>query len=128
MDAYKPAAYQAPHCKALCVNYPMNKLLKESNQLWKASLSFSSLLAGMVSVCLGLYFADSLSYRVAFTMIVLSSFISLTTLVWGAVSIKCPSCGSRWLWDSLSKQEMDSWSTHFWTLKECPNCGKSKFE
>jgi hypothetical protein len=38
-------------------------------------------------------------------------------------SIRCPGCGTRWVWDSMSKDPAHRWMLSLLESKTCPKCG-----
>jgi len=37
--------------------------------------------------------------------------------------VRCPKCGARWVWMSVSQHNITTWLSWLHSLDECPKCG-----
>ncbi len=97
--------------------------LKKAAQLWKLYLGMAAVLIGGVLVWVGRSRIGSSGDRAVVTILV-GTAVGLAGMVWSAVAIKCPACGTRLLWEAVSTQSAGSWLTWLLHLDACPSCGR----
>ena len=47
---------------------------------------------------------------------------SLGSAIFACIAIRCPSCGARWFWAAVSKQETNHWLPWLMSQPTCPSC------
>lgn len=106
--------------------FPMfdKSYLKSAGQMWKFWLFFlafpligSALLAAVLKGFLGQ------NVNLSIFLILSGLGLSLTGLVLGCGTIKCPKCGARLLWKAVKEQPSNSWFSWLMSLDRCPVCG-----
>jgi len=49
--------------------------------------------------------------------------LGLGAMFFACRSIRCPGCGTRWVWDSLSRDPANRWMQSLLNSRVCPKCG-----
>jgi hypothetical protein len=104
-------------------------LLRESviyrtGQGRKALLALLGLLVGAAAMYLGgvVYKSFPDSSVVVFAQLG-GALFGLGAMFFACRSIRCPSCETRWIWDSMSKEPVSRWMSSLLDSKTCPKCG-----
>lgn len=92
-------------------------LLHRTGQQWKLVTSVVVLCGGFGLMALGIH-------REHVEMAFAGMGVSVSSLLLGCLSVRCPQCGAPWLWVAMSTQTMSTWLTWLTTLSACPRCGK----
>jgi len=50
----------------------------------------------------------------------------LGSACFGCLSIRCPSCGKRWVWAAVRGQAAGAWLAALLSHHACPSCGQPK--
>ncbi len=107
-------------------------LIARSGQWWKvyAGIGFAVVCAVMVFVAVRQGLSPTVSEN-ADTWFMVRVIATIAGLVGAAVLlgwVRCPQCGSRWVWSALRTQPLDNWLPWIMTLERCPKCGYSHAE
>lgn len=97
-------------------------LLATSGQLVKATISLVLFLGGGLLIMMGSSGWVSGSAEIQFTLAVAGIFVALGAGIYGAISIRCPKCGARWVWLAVSKSSASSWLATLLGREKCPVC------
>ncbi len=49
--------------------------------------------------------------------------VAVASYMWMAMSVRCPTCGTKLLWHAMSSKSPDEWLHWLITLERCPSCG-----
>ena len=104
----------------------MNNVIYNTGQSWKKKTSFVSLLLSGASMIYGQVNIDTLSNNLFFLYVAGGSVTGLLSFIFACVSIRCPTCGSKWFWLAVSGQGKNEWLFWFNSLSSCPKCGEPK--
>ena len=90
----------------------------------KALLALAGLLVGAAATYLGgvMYKSFPDSSVVIFAQLG-GALFGLGAMFFACRSIRCPNCGTRWIWDSMSKEPASRWMSSLLDSKICPKCG-----
>jgi phage FluMu protein Com len=64
--------------------------------------------------------ADVFSFLVIFCLTLAASGFT-----WGVLTIKCPKCKARLLWNAVKDQSHQNWFLWFVSFEKCPKCKNS---
>ena len=96
--------------------------LHASGQTWKLLVGFVVMLAGFVTAACGVLDPGSAAgLELAWTGVGIGA-AALAVTCW---SVRCPSCGTRWLWTALQHQSARVWIEWLLAQSVCPRCGKA---
>lgn len=96
--------------------------IKRAGQLWKFYLGTAGMLAGGILIWFGQSRIASAA-DTAVPTILAGTAVGLASMVWNAVAVRCPKCGTPLLWRALSGQSFANWLTWLLHLDKCPSCG-----
>ncbi len=98
-------------------------VLRRAGQAWKLQLAFVGLLvAGVLMVWAQLQITSFTAEQ--FTLLTLAGVVmGLASLFGACFAIRCPACGSKWLWQAVRTKHSSSWLTWLLEQKACPTCG-----
>ena len=95
-------------------------ILEKSNQTWKLVGGLASMAFGFAVMIFGL---AHLERPQGFTITLVGMAVDLGAGIAAALSIRCPSCGARWLWLAVRTQEHSRWLNWLSAQAVCPRCG-----
>jgi phage FluMu protein Com len=100
-----------------------NSYLKSAGQTWKLYLFFLIVpLVGLALVFAALNGAGRGDVNL-FIFLVLSGLgLSISGLVLGVLTVKCPKCGALLLWKAVKEQPHQIWYSWLMGLDKCPIC------
>ena len=98
-----------------------NSLIKLSGQYWKAKVVIYGSVVGGVALFGGLLIIDK--GTISFWIMITGMLIGILTFIIGCIIIRCPVCGSRWLWVAIKNQSLNSWLLSLANNNSCPECG-----
>lgn len=61
---------------------------------------------------------------ISFWIIISGMLIGISTFIIGCMVIRCPKCGSKWLWVAIKNQSLNSWLLSLTNNGSCPECGE----
>ena len=98
-------------------------VLRRAGQAWKLQVAFVGLLiAGVLMVWAQLKITSLTAEQ--FTFLTLAGVaMALVSLFGACIAIRCPSCGSKWLWQAVRNKHSNSWLAWLLEQKACPTCG-----
>ena len=99
-----------------------NSIVKKTRQMWKLNLSFILLLLGSASVFWGIRTAETKTNYLTVILIIGGLIISLSSLIFVIVSVRCPNCKAPWFWQGISGQSPSNWLIWLLARTECPKC------
>jgi len=103
-------------------------LLSKTKQSWKFKAMFVALMLAAASMAYGQLHIGSLSSSAFFYLVAGGAFLGVAAFAFACVSIKCPVCGSKWLWQAVSGQGHKDWLFWLHSQSVCPNCGEPRNE
>ena len=95
--------------------------LKKSGQIWKFYLAAVVTLVGGALIWIGQSRLDAAGDS-ALVLMLVGAGMGVVGMVWSAVAVKCPKCGTRLLWRAVSEQSSGNWLTWLLHLDRCPSC------
>jgi endogenous inhibitor of DNA gyrase (YacG/DUF329 family) len=99
-----------------------SSVIARSGQTPKALCAFLGLVVGGGLALFGnLLFHWSPSFGAIVTLGGAAAGLGL--FVFGCLSVRCPSCGARWVWDAISKRPANAWLASLLGSRVCPKCG-----
>ena len=101
-------------------------VISKTGQSWKIKLTFIILGLSGVSMFYANYNAEVLSKYQAMYFHLGGVFFGIASFFFSCISIKCPSCGSRWFLSAVSGKSNKQWLFWLNSLKSCPECGEPK--
>jgi len=99
-----------------------NSIVKRTGQMWKLYLSFILLLLGSASIFGSIISAKTTSYSLMAILIFGGLIVSLSSLIFVIVSVRCPNCKAPWFWQGISGKSPGSWLLWLMSQTECPKC------
>ena len=101
-------------------------IIKKTGQWWKAVASFWALIIGGVSMswALSQLSADASAYVAVFLFGGMA--IIAAAFAFACLSIRCATCGARWVWSGVSGKASSNWLAWLLSQSECPACKPTK--
>jgi hypothetical protein len=96
--------------------------IKRAGQLWKLYVGMAGVLFGGILIWFGRSRIEA-APDTAIPIIVAGTAVGLTSMVWSAIAVRCPKCGTRLLWRAVSEESSANWLTWLLHLDACPSCG-----
>ena len=106
----------------------METVISKTGQSWKLRTLFIILILSGISVMYGIINIDTLSSETFFYLVAGGSFAGVVSFIFACVSLKCPTCGTKWFWSAVSGKGNREWLFWLGSLSVCPNCGEPKSE
>jgi hypothetical protein len=98
-------------------------VLRRAGQAWKLRLALVGLLLGGGLMLWAQWRIAGLTAE-QFTVLILSGVVvALASLFGACLAIRCPACGSKWLWQAVREKHSSSWLAWLLEQKTCPTCG-----
>ena len=101
-----------------------HSIIRSTGQIWKVRVwafgTLVSLAAALVAFFLFPFPRNNVYFLAANLF---GTVLIISSLVFAVVSIKCPVCGSRWLWLALYKKHDEGWYDWLAAQSACPICG-----
>ena len=94
-----------------------------TGQGWKAIIAFGGLTLGAVVSLCGPVLSRQSSSDFGVLVQMGGAVFGLVAFFFGCRSIRCPSCGSRWVWEAISRHSANRWLSALLTKAACPACG-----
>jgi len=99
-----------------------SSVITRSGQAPKALCAFVGFMLGGSLAFLGNFLHPSTSpYGVLFQ--IGGTAVGLAFFVYGCTSVRCPSCGARWVWDAMRRKSVNAWLPSLLGSRVCPVCG-----
>lgn len=95
-------------------------IIKTSGQMPKLVLLFAVLIGGWIAMVIGLKNLEGSGW--GFPLALAGMSIGLASFLLALLFIRCPRCGSRWLWKAVSQQEHSQWLSTLLSNSTCPSC------
>jgi len=93
-----------------------NSVIKKTGQWWKAQLAYVTSVGGALVMLYGIYHGSLLLPTLGGLAAAIFGFVFACT------AIRCPSCGSKWVWVAVSGQASNQWFPWLLSRSECPAC------
>jgi hypothetical protein len=97
-------------------------IIKKTGQIWKLNVTFLSLMSGSGLLFYGVHIMDTKPYASVAPLVVGGLIIDLASVIFGCLSVRCPHCKARWLWQAVSSQSPGNWLSWLMSRTECPKC------
>lgn len=94
-------------------------IIKKTGQAWKLYVFAILLVVGFICTFWGQAHTQDV-YGGA--VLGIGLFAGLTSLIFPAVAVRCPSCGARWFWLAISEIHKDHWLNTILNFTACPRC------
>lgn len=101
-----------------------NSIIKKSGQMWKLQLSFILIVIGGISLLFGIKMTNTQPDSISISLVFGGIIVSLASLIFGIVSVRCPICKAPWLWLGISGKSSGEWLSWLLSRTECPKCNK----
>lgn len=99
-------------------------IIWRTGQGTKAVIALLGLLSGGAAVYLGGLAYKSFPDSIAVVIAQLGgALFGLGAMFFACRSIRCPGCGTCWIWDSTSNEPASRWMFSLLASKNCPKCG-----
>jgi hypothetical protein len=99
-------------------------IIWRTGQGTKAVIALAGLLSGGAAVYLGGLAYKSFPDSIVVVIAQLGgALFGLAAMFFACRSIRCPGCGTRWIWDTMSKESASRWMFSLLDSKTCPKCG-----
>src|SRR5450759_4316077 len=97
-------------------------VLTRTGQAWKMRLMPLCVVVGSTLILLAAWFQSVLPGRYFISIILIGMFTNASAILFPALAITCPRCGSHWLWTTFRKP-VGTWYRLMMDLTRCPSCG-----
>lgn len=96
---------------------PKPSFIQKTGQVWKLNGGFVALVVGFGVMVYGIRpSTENIAYAMA------GMILGLLALATMCFAIRCPSCGFRFFWASVSRKDHDKWLLGLRTQTSCPRC------
>jgi hypothetical protein len=95
--------------------------LKKAGQLWKCYLGTAVVLLGAALIWIGTSRMDAPA-ATGIDIMLAGIVVGLAGMVWSALAVRCPKCGTRLVWRAVSEQSTANWLMWLLHLDSCPSC------
>ncbi len=106
---------------------PSRSVIARSNQSWKLILGLILLVGGAVTDAIVSFIAHSHGSAVdnsrRYNLQAVSVALAAAGFVYLCVGIRCPRCGTRWIWMAVTGKLNPKALDTLLTLERCPTCG-----
>jgi hypothetical protein len=96
-------------------------VVTRTGQVWKLRLMPIGVALGSPLILIAVWHQYALPRGYFISVLLIGLFINLFALVFPALAIRCPRCGSHWLWAAYRKPHK-IWYRWLMTLISCPVC------
>lgn len=105
-----------------------NSVIKKTGQWWKLVSGFVGLLLGAAIMYYGIYLMRTLPQPPPNLLLLIFGGIALGFGAFGfqCIAIKCPDCGVRWFWATISTKGHKHFLIQALGHSVCPGCGNNK--
>lgn len=100
----------------------MTSLLDRTRQTWRLRSTLWTGIAGM-AMTFGAVWRGTSQGWLTTMLIVIGLALSAGGFVWAALTIRCPSCGTRLLWKAMRERTLLEHEHWLLSLEVCPACG-----
>lgn len=98
-----------------------HSVIGRTGQAGKAVIALGGLILGGAIALLPIV-GEAVSTRAALVKFGAALF-SLGCFFYGCRAIRCPACGTRWVWDAVSGRAASAWLASLLRTPNCPSCG-----
>ena len=100
-----------------------NSIITKTKQMWKLKLTFLLAIVGGLALFYGIYMINKDGKPDVVVPFMLGGIVlALGSLVFGSLSVRCPKCKTRWLWEAISKKSSNNWLAWLMAQPVCPSC------
>jgi hypothetical protein len=102
-----------------------NSAIAKTGQAWKGIAAISVVILGSLIMFAGML-SHSRDQSLAWFSVTLGGMaLAALGFAFGCWSIRCPECGSRWLWLAVTKRGVGSWLEWLVSRTQCPTCKRT---
>lgn len=99
-----------------------HSIIKKSKQMWKLKLTFLLTIIGGLAFFYGMQMINKDVQPKIVVPFMLGGFVLvLGSFIFASLSVRCPVCKNRWLWESISKKSSNDWLAWLLSYSMCPN-------
>jgi hypothetical protein len=103
-----------------------HSIVRTTGQIWKVHVSGLGTLVAIALILLAfLVFTFPVNNFRFVTANVLGTTLAISSHIFAVVSIKCPSCESRWVFQAIYRKRGINWYDWLAAQAVCPKCGYS---
>lgn len=99
-------------------------VIVKTGQGWKALTFVCGAILSAFSLFGGLALLSGKQTPFALYLVLLGTATSVFSLLFACGSIRCPHCGSRWVWLAITRADASDWFSTLVAQKVCPGCGR----
>ena len=103
-----------------------SSVIKQTGQWWKIMVAFCGVVAGGVMMAVAFAAMNRPTPELFLVCIFAGIVFVFGSACFGCLSIRCPSCGKRWILDAVRKQTVGMWLASLLGHRVCPGCGHPK--
>ena len=96
-------------------------ILYRTQQSWKLTVAAGGIIISGVLVTLSLIRINLPPTRVSQQLGIVGGLVSLLSFAFPLATIRCPKCGSHWLWRATMQKEIN-WRQWLLSQRVCPKC------
>ena len=97
-------------------------VIDRTGQRWKWLSAQAMLIVGGFVMFFGINKLDA--EGAYFGVAMFGLLLAICALLFGWLAIRCPACGSRWVWVAMSTQKPGNWLVWLEQQTVCPSCRK----
>jgi hypothetical protein len=98
--------------------------IKKSRQMWKIWLFCCLLTVGLLSF-LSALIPNGLQDTYKMYGIFLGFCLSITSVLWICLSVRCKNCGTFLVWKAMKEQSPENWLIRLFENTNCPFCHRN---
>jgi len=99
-----------------------SSVIRKTGQWWKLAAATWALLIGVSTYLIAKLLPEAPAFALATAVGAVGIVVALFSVVLACYSIRCPSCGARWILLALSGQSVGGWGHWLMSLSACPKC------
>ncbi len=101
-----------------------DSIIVRSGQVWKMLILVSGSIVSAISLFCGLALLGERSTALSLFLVLLGIGIFTASAVFACVSIRCPYCGTRWVWLGVTQGDAADWISTLVARRTCRACGR----
>jgi hypothetical protein len=102
-----------------------NSAIKKTGQWWKGIAASAVVISGTIIMIAGLLALNGDQLHSSFAIMLAGGALTMLGFTFACWSIRCPDCGTRWLWLAVTKQHAGSWLEWLMSKAQCPICKRT---
>lgn len=102
-----------------------NSAIRKTGQWWKGIAALTLVILGSLIMFVGLLTHSDDRAIASFAVVLAGMVLAALAFAFACWSIRCPECGSRWLWLAATKRDMGSWLEWLVSRTQCPTCKRT---